>query len=115
MFRLKKEHFWNKITDDQLSNLYKLAAEKITGAPKDLFFKDQTGVNGLVNKILESKDETGKKSFTADLATIVLANLEPHGRGGLFSEKQAEELKNNVQNIDPNTDLYQILDAFERN
>lgn len=106
-----KEHYWNKITDEQLSKLYKLAAEKISGSPQDLFFQDQTGVNGMINKILSAKDEAGKKSFTVDLATIVLANLEPFGRGGLFGEKQAEELKNNVQNIDPNTDLYQALGA----
>ncbi len=104
-------HYWNQITHQQLSNLYKLAAEKITQQPVAVFFNDQNGVNGMLRDITQDMDTDQKKEFIVNLNNIVLANLEPFNRGGLFSQKQAADLKNRVSNVDPDTDLFEILDA----
>ncbi len=106
-----KEHYWNKITDDQLSQLYKLAAEKITNHPQNIFFKELAGVNIMVEDIISPMQPEQKKDFVAKLSNMVLANLEPFGRSGLFTQKQAQALRNTVSNIDPQTDLYQGLDV----
>ncbi|NCP17227.1 DnaJ domain-containing protein [Candidatus Kuenenbacteria bacterium] len=104
-----KTNYWKKITDAELTNLYRLALEKITNQPQTLLLNNQTGLDALLKKIMAEMDDSQKKEFGLNLATLVLTNLEPFGRGGLFSEKQTQELENTVQNIDPAVDLYQVL------
>ncbi len=104
-----KKHYWNKITDKQLSLLYKTAAEKITDQPQNIFFEEIAGVNIMVEKIISPMKPKEKKDFVVKLSGMVLANLEPFGRSGLFNQQQAQQLENAVSNIDPNIDLYQIL------
>jgi hypothetical protein len=105
-----QEHYWNKISNEDLSNLYKLATEKINGKPVEVFFNDKPGVNAMVEKVMTDMTDEQKKEFVVNLNNTVLANLEPFGRGGLFSQQQEEELKNEVSNVDSSTDLYQVLD-----
>lgn len=104
-----KENYWDKITDDQLSNLYKLGIEKLTGFPQNLKTKDRDGVRVIVGLALKNLETDKKKRLTTDLAGIVLANLNPFGRNGLFTSKDETALKNTVQNVNPEKDLYQNL------
>lgn len=149
-----KENYWDLISDEQLTNLYKQAAEKITGKPQklklgnensnsstkpqdptknpsglsldlqgtsitDLKLSSQSpksndsstkiALDEMLKNILKDLDDTKKKDFTKNLATAVLANLSPFGRSGLYSQKQEEQLKNTVQNINPEKDLYKDL------
>ena len=106
-----QDKYWNKIDDQALSNLYKLGAEKITGKPQTMPANNETGIDDMAASIFEKKSDQGKKQFTVNLATIVLANLEPFGRSGLYTEQKEQELKNTVQNIDPNVDLFTVLDV----
>lgn len=108
-----KTHYWNKITDTHLANLYKLAAEKATEKPLAVFFADQNGVNAMARTLMADMDQDQKKDFIVNLNNIVLANLEPFGRSGLFSQAQTDDLKNRVSNVDPETDLYQSLDVSQ--
>lgn len=45
----------------------------------------------------------------AQIAQTVLASLAPSGRSGLFTQKQETELKNKVENINPEKDLYKYF------
>lgn len=78
-----KENYWNNISDAQLKDLFKMATQ-------------QNG--GEVNK------ETAPK-----IAQIVLASLNPQGRSGLYTTKMEEQLKNTVNNVNPEKDLYKDL------
>lgn len=78
-----KENYWDNISDDQLKDLFKQATQ-------------QNG--GEVNK------ETAAK-----IAQTILASLNPAGRSGLYTEKQEVALKNTVENINPEKDLYKDL------
>ncbi len=78
-----KENYWNNISEAELKNLFKLAT-------------DQNG--GQVNK-----------DNAAQIAQAILASLAPAGRSGLFTQKQEAELKNKVENINPEKDLYKDL------
>lgn len=104
-----KTNYWDKIADDKLSNLYKLAAEKIIGSPVSDDPKNKDEVRSMLSQIMKDYDNSKKKEFVTKLGDIVLANLQPFGRARLYTEKQQTELKNTVDNIDPSVDLYAAL------
>jgi len=107
-----KENYWDKITDEQLSNLYVLASEKLTNQPQPNKPKNKTEVQKMVTKVLkEISDEQKKKEYVTQLADIVLANLQPFGRSRLYSRKEEINLKNRVENRNPEVDNYQVLDV----
>ncbi len=105
-----KTNYWDKITDEQLTNIFVLGMEKLTGKPQANQPKNKVELlKMLTQAIKEKKDETQKKEFAANLADIVLANLQPFGRSRLYSQKQETDLKNNVENKNPQIDQYQVL------
>jgi len=100
-------NYWEIISDEDLFKLYKAGVEKLEKTPEVTIANDQTGMRSMVSKIIDDLDTIeAKKEFTVNLATIVLYNLQPLGRSGLYNIKKETELWNNVKNIDPETDLY---------
>jgi len=107
-----QKNYWDKIKDEQLINLYLLGAEKLTGKKQEIAVKDQKNLEKLLlQNIKEINEEEKKKEFTATLADIVLANLQPFGRSRLYSQKEEVDLKNRVKNINPEIDQYQVLEV----
>lgn len=104
-----QENYWDNITDQQLTQLYRLAGEKLTGFPQRLESNDKKGLKKILIEMTKGMDKKQKKEFTVQLSNIVLANLNPFGRSGLYTTKDEENLKNKVQNKDPNADLYKDL------
>lgn len=104
-----KENYWEKINDEQIVKLFQLGIEKILAMPQNPESNDKKGLEKMLSKAMEGMDEQKKKEFVVGLSDIVLANLQPFGRNRLFSQKQKEELSNLVNNIDSETDLYEIL------
>ena len=92
-----KENYWEKITDEQLIEMFKTAS---------------TALNKPINAKIESKNALLKELNKADsvkLVSQVLVNLKPQGRSGIFTTKQEEQLKNTVSNVNPDKDLYKDL------
>jgi C-terminal processing protease CtpA/Prc len=58
--------------------------------------------------------EDKKKEFTTQLANLILTNLKPAGRSALYTMQDKEKLGNRVENINPQTDLYETL-GIEKN
>lgn len=107
-----QKNYWDKISDEQLVNLYVLGTEKLTEKKQEIQTKDQKSLEKfLLDKVKEISDEEKKKEFTATLADIVLANLQPFGRSRLYSQKEEVDLKNRVENINPEVNQYQVLDV----
>jgi len=107
-----KENYWDKLTDEQLVNLYVLGTEKLTNQPQPEKPKDKTNLQKMLSKILkEMTTDEKKKDFSSKLADIVLANLQPFGRSRLYSKKEEISLKNNVENKNPEVNQYQVLDV----
>ncbi|MFH0792314.1 MAG: S41 family peptidase [bacterium] len=104
-----KTNYWEKVTDENLSNVFELGAEKITVKPQVLESKNKLGVEKMVTGIIKEMPEEKKKEFIVALGNIVLVNLQPFGRSQLYSIKDETGLKNNLQNIDTGTDLYSVL------
>ena len=104
-----KENYWNKMSDEELSLLFKLAAEKMTTKTQEVSPPSKEGLSNMIENIIKEMDETKKKQFSAQLAHLVLLNLKPFGRSALYVKKDEESLKNKVQNINPQENLYADL------
>lgn len=103
------ENYWDKIGDDGLTNLFKLAAEKMTATPQKIKTKDKEGLLTMVDLLLKEREETKKKEVVVNLTQLVLGNLSPFGRNGLYTRKEETQLKNLVQNVNPEKNLYENL------
>ncbi len=95
-----KENYWDKISDAELLDLFKLAIDK-------------NGGNLAVAKF-ENKDQllSAISKNTLNLPAVVssvLSSLSPAGRSGLYTQALEQQLKNTVSNINPEKDLYKDL------
>ncbi len=103
-------NYWEVISDEDLFNLYKAGTEKLGQTPAVTIANDKTGMRSLVSQVIDNLETVeAKKEFTINLATIVLYNLQPLGRSGLYNIKKETDLWNNVKNIDPETNLYEEI------
>ncbi|MCR4280592.1 MAG: S41 family peptidase [Candidatus Komeilibacteria bacterium] len=105
-----KKHYWKTTPDAEIVELYKLGAEKLEKKPPVTIGDNRTGLKSMLSQIVSSiESEEEKKQFAVDLATIVLYNLQPAGRSGLYTEAKEQALWDNVKNIDRETDLYEEI------
>lgn len=88
-----KTNYWETISDQKLSELFGLALKKKTTNKQEV-------INSIKGK---------NREFVVNLAGTVLANLQPFGRSGLYTQKLEEQLKNTVNNVNPEKDLYKDL------
>lgn len=113
VFDTVSENYWDKISDEQLVNLYTLAIEKIRNEPlpepkpktKKEFIKSFNTIIKSFSNALE------KEQFSAQISDIVLANLEPFGRSRLYSQQQEQSLKDTIENRNLGVDQYEVLDV----
>ncbi len=106
-----KENYWKALSDEELTSLFILATEKLTGQPQALKEKNKEALLEMTGKIIEQiDDEEKKKQLVTQTADIVLANLEPFGRSRLYSQKEETELRDKVENRDPSVDQYAVLE-----
>jgi hypothetical protein len=111
-FNIIQENYWDKISEDQLINLYKLAVEKQTAQPLNLKETNLSKFIDVYLKIIDSLEtDEQKKELTTTTVDMVLANLKPFGRSRLYTQQLEEQLKNTVQNINPDIDHYQTLEV----
>lgn len=96
-----KENYWNNISDAELLDLFKLAIQKNGGTLNVAKLENK-------EKLLDSAAKIKTEALPA-IAGSVLSSLAPAGRSGLYTQKQEEQLKNTVSNINPEKDLYKDL------
>ncbi len=105
-----QQNYWEKISDEQLTELFRLAAEKVNSStPATLATKDKAGLDTLVAGEIKNMSEGGKVTFVSSVADVVLANLQPFGRSRLYTQRLTQDLSNAVHNVDPSTNLYNSL------
>lgn len=95
-----KENYWNNISDAELLDLFKLSIERNGGSITVAKFENKDQLLNAINK---------NKLDLPVVVQSVLASLGPSGRSGLYTQKQEEQLKNTVSNINPEKDLYKDL------
>lgn len=104
-----KTNYWEKINDSDLSNLYLLAVDRLTNSSNSLKSKDRSGVEKLLENKIKEIDENKRVEFSASLADLVLANLQPMGRSRLYAQKDAQSLTNTVNNINSGVNRFEQL------
>lgn len=104
-----KLNYWEDISDDQLAILFELAAEKVHNTNYDLSLKDKQGLKIMLSHILKNIDDKKKKDFVVNIAGAIVANLKPSGRSSFYTQKSQQDLKNLVQNINPDKNLYKDM------
>jgi len=120
-----KEYYWEEISDEAILELYELALEKATEQiggnattteetdSPIVVMADENELENLLSKKLKNLDPETKKELTVNIASLVLSNLKPFGRSGLYTDQKVQELSDTVNNIDPETNLYQELELEE--
>lgn len=105
-----QENYWDKISDEKLTELFVKGIEKLSGQPQALKTKDKASLEKLLEEILQRvEDKETKKEFATKLADLVLQNLSPFGRSRLYTKKEEKALSDNVKNINPEVDQYEVL------
>lgn len=107
-----QENYWQKLEDKQLIELYSKAAEKITSQPQNWECEDKACLQTQLEKLINSLEENKRKDFSAQLADMVLANLQPFGRSRLYVKKDELALQKRVKN-QTEKDYYQELGVDE--
>ena len=106
------KNYWAKLSEDNLANLFQLSIQKVknqTDLP-EMATTSRSGVSKMVAKaIATATSSLAKKQIAVDTIILATTNLEPYGRNGLFSKKQETDLRQNVSNINPDTNLYKNL------
>lgn len=112
VYQTIQDNYWQKLTDQDLTQFFVLASEHITGSQLG------AGINSfeqfeekLVEFLDEYQTDQEKTEFVTQLADVVLANLQPAGRSRLYSKQKTKELGQRVANIDPETNHYQELEV----
>ncbi len=106
------QNYWEKITDQDLSNLFLLASQKVASTtPLNLASANKAGVEKLIVAATTGKAPNEKKDIVSNIADVVLANLKPFGRSRLYTQKEETILQNEVNNVDTSKNMYEILEV----
>ncbi len=112
IFDIVMENYWQKGTEGDLAEIYRLALAKAAGTPEEkLPSNDRGGTASMLAEAFKRTPEEKRKALATDTGIIVLTNLAPQERSGLLSEKQEQQFRDTANNIDRSTDLYATLDV----
>lgn len=101
-----KSEYWEDLSDEQLSTSFEQVIKKRQTTTESLITQNRQGVEKMLSGIINSMDQDKRKEFVISIAQDVLVNLKPAGRSRLYTQKMGTDLKNLVQNINPEKDLY---------
>ncbi len=105
-----KENYWNNVSETELLEMFRLSIDR--SGEQQISVAKFEGKDKLLNYISDmtvSLDEERKVRFLTSVVSSVLINLKPAGRSSLYTEKLEAQLKNTVENINPDKDLYKDL------
>lgn len=105
-----KSEYWEDLSDEQLVDFY-IQAIRRQQLQVDIQIKNKQELVNALDKIIKRVESSQRKGFATGVTSAVLANLRPPGRSLLYSQKQETALKNLVQNINPDKDLYKDVGA----
>ncbi len=104
-----QQNYWEKISDQELSEIFRMAGQKIKNQEIKLESEDKKGVDKMIMSLLENKDDAAKKESIALLTDMVLANLKPFARSRLYSLKEEKSLVDTVNNVNRSNDYFSTL------
>ncbi len=108
-YDIVQANYWQKAPDSDLSQLFALAIQKAANATTTLPTPDRAGLARMLAEVLKGKSNDEKKKIAVDTLTVALYNMAPIGRNGVLSTAAQVDLHNEVNNVNPNTNLYTSL------
>lgn len=106
------KNYWSQMKEEDLATHFQLSVQKAQNASSTppLITKDRAGTAKMISDAIAAlPDDEAKKKLTLDTLVVVTYNLQPVGRNGILSSKEETALRQNVSNINPETDLYKNL------
>ena len=120
VYNLIKNEYWEKISDEQLAEMYRLVLAKMTSDGQNVegvnLPTDEVGekvIKRWIQKSVKGMDEEEANQLVTRVADMVLANLAPFGRSRLYTQRLEQELANTVNNIDPTSNQYERLGVIK--
>jgi curved DNA-binding protein CbpA len=104
-----QKNYWDKISDAQLTKLYQDASDKLLGKHVDLPSPDKAGMENMMSHAMAGFTITQKNLYASLLSANVLNNLPPVGRSALYTQASQQALMYELNNVNPNQNLYADL------
>ena len=104
-------NFWKQATDVDMASLFQLSLEKAVGTTSEpLATSTRAGTAAMLGVAFDKAGSVAaEKALALQTLQVVLYNLPPVGRDELLTSVQQTQLKDTVDNINPNNNLYQDL------
>lgn len=106
-------NFWKDISERELTNYFAQGIGKLTNESKPSVTTRQE-LEQVVSKAMANASESNKQQLPAELADLVLRSLPPEGRSRLYTKEKKQQLQNQVKNVDPDTNLYDVLGTSQQ-
>lgn len=104
-----KDNFWDNVSDSQLLELFRLSIIQNRGIVDAAKFDNKEKLLNNISDNVKNKKDDDRSKFLSSVVNSVLTSVNPQGRSGLYTQKLEEQLKNTVNNVNPQKDLYKDL------
>ncbi len=104
-----QNNYWKKINEKELNKIFAAGLKKLGTEVDTNKLETKKDLIKVLKNTFNSVKPGKEKIFTAQLANIVLVNLEPNNRSVLYTQKDQKELVDRVKNINSERNLYSIL------
>lgn len=111
-----KTNYWKKLEEADLAQLFQLSLAKAANlnAPPALTTNDRAGTAKMLKDAFNSATSTeARKQLALNTLIVALYNLAPAGRNSLYTSKEETAMRQEVANVNPETDLYGDLGLFK--
>ncbi|MDP4008877.1 MAG: S41 family peptidase [bacterium] len=108
-----RENYWQKVSDEDLSNLFSQGIGQVGGKSYQLKQGEQNerGVRRIAASAMVGMSAEERETFVTTLTHLILQSLPPEGLSALYAPEQREELTQMVNNVDTQEDLYARIGA----
>ncbi len=104
-----KKNYWKEIYDKELMQKFEFAARYVAPTSPPLSSSTPNIFANYLEKAILSKPEAERKNATLAIGELVLESLLPLKRSYISTIRQEKELRDTVNNIHPDKDLYASL------
>jgi len=105
-FDIIQANYWQKASDADLSAVFLASVQKFASSTLTLSSSDRAGTAKLVNEAMAATPNKDKVTTAETILGAVLYNIAPVGRNQLLTQRATQDLHNEVNNVNPSTDLY---------
>jgi actin-related protein len=109
-------HYWDEMSNEKLAGIFAQGIRRVEGdqSSSELTAESKDELISLMQDVLAGKSRTEQDTVTREVTTLVLQSLPPAGRSGLYTEKKEKQLAQQVNNVNPDRNLYEAVGAPDK-